>query len=476
MDKIIPIILCGGKGTRLWPLSRECYPKQFLSLCGDSEKSLLQKTYERIANIKGMQEPIVICNEQHRFLVAEQFRSIGIKPKAIILEPEGRNTAPAVTLGALKFMESKEDAILLVLSADHQINNNFEYLKSIESGKIYAESGNLVTFGVIPTSPETDYGYIESEDKLDIENLQGSKIKYFIEKPEKQLAEKLYKNKNMSWNSGIFMFKASTFIEELEKNSKTVAKHCKDAMINNKKDLDFIRINNDFFKKSPNISIDVAVMEKTKLGIVIPLKAGWSDLGNWNSLWENEPKDSSNNVIKGKTYDYNSKNSYITSENRLLLTIGLNDLIVVENSDAVLVSDKKNLNHLKSMVGKLEEAGYKESISHKKIYRPWGNFTSIADNKGWQVKKIEVNIGSKLSLQMHNHRSEHWIVVKGFAEVEINKVKTFLKENESIFIPLGSKHRLSNAGDSPLIVIEVQTGDYLGEDDIVRFEDVYGRN
>ena len=476
MISIFPIILCGGKGTRLWPLSRESYPKQFLSLCGENDKSLLQATYERISAVSCLKEPIIICNEQHRFLVAEQFRAIGVRPNAIILEPEGRNTAPAVMLGALKSLDFEEDSILLVLSSDHDIKDNYKFIEVIEAGKRYAEKGNLVTFGVIPTCPETGYGYIESEDKLDIKNLNGSKIKSFIEKPAKQLAEKLYKNKNISWNSGIFMFKASTFIKELEKNSKPIAKNCKAAMQNNIKDLDFTRINNHFFKKSPSISIDIAVMEKTKLGIVIPLKAGWSDLGNWNSLWENEPKDSSNNVIKGKTYDFNSKNSYITSENRLLLTIGLNDLIVVENSDAVLVADKKNLNHLKSMVSKLEEAGYKESISHKKIYRPWGNFTSIADNKGWQVKKIEVNIGSKLSLQMHNHRSEHWIVVKGFAEVEINKVKTFLKENESIFIPLGSKHRLSNAGDSPLIVIEVQTGDYLGEDDIVRFEDVYGRN
>ena len=476
MISITPIILCGGKGTRLWPLSRESYPKQFLSLFEENDKSLLQLTYERISEISCLNDPIIICNEQHRFLVAEQFRAIDVRPKAIILETEGKNTAPAVALGAFKAIEDDEKSILLVLSADHKIENNFEFTRVIKESLNYASKGRIITFGIIPTRPETGYGYIESEFNFGNKEIKGQKIKRFIEKPNRETAEKFIKNKNFTWNSGIFMFQTKVFLDELKKYSPNIFKYCQEAIKGSVADLDFIRINAEAFKKSPNTSIDVAVMEKTSLGTVLPLEAGWSDIGSWQSLWENEKKDEEGNVSRGNVASYNSSNCYLRSESKLLVTSGLQDLIVVETDDAIFISNKDEMDSLKSIVKDLQNKGYIEIESHLTVYRPWGKYTSIAKGKKWQVKRIEVNPGCKLSLQMHHHRSEHWVVVSGNAEVQINQKHILLSENQSTYIPVGTKHRLSNPSKIPLVIIEIQSGTYIGEDDIVRFEDLYGRN
>lgn len=474
--KIIPLILCGGKGTRLWPLSRQSYPKQFLSLYGDNEKSLLQKTYERISNIKEIQDPIIICNEEHRFLVAEQMRNINVKPKAIILEPEGRNTAPAIALGAFKAIEEDEDSILLVLSADHIIKDVELFVRVLREGFKSAEENKLVTFGVIPNRPEIGYGYIESESNLDKTRIKGSKIIKFIEKPNQDLANTLLESKRFTWNSGMFVFKTKVIIDELHKYAPLILDQCNKAMHSSKKDLDFIRIDKSSFLKSPDLPIDVAVMEKTFQGVVIPLDAGWSDIGSWKSLWDSEKKDSSGNVIKGKVVNEDTNNCYLNSPNRVLVTMGLRDLIVVETPDAILVANKEYVSNIKSIVSKLELRGFQEGTKHRKIYRPWGNYTSLIEDKSWQVKIIEVKPNESLSLQLHNHRAEHWVVVKGKAKVQINEKTFTLIENQSTFIPVGAKHRLSNPGEESLILIEVQSGDYLGEDDIIRFDDYYGRN
>ena len=475
-NKIIPVILSGGQGTRLWPLSRKSYPKQFLSLYGKDDKSLLQQTQERISSFEGLSDPIIICNEEHRFLVAEQMRSIGIKPRAIILETEGKNTAPAIALGALKVLEEDEkDSLLLILSADHIIKNLGVFKKAIEEGCKYAEENNLVTFGIVPTHPETGYGYIESEILLNKKENSGSRIKKFIEKPNQELAEKLFNSKKFTWNSGMFIFKTENIINELEIFSPDILNNCREALNKSQKDLDFVRIERNSFSRCPNLPIDIAVMEKTNLGVVIPLDAGWSDIGNWVSLWENEEKDSSGNVIKGKVYNSGSSNCYVKSENRLLVTLGLKDIVLVETSDAILAAQKSELSNIRNVLSKLDLNGFKEINTHRKIYRPWGSYTSLIECGKWLVKSIEVNPQSKLSLQMHHHRAEHWIVVNGTAKVEIDNKSFVLTENQSTFIPLGSKHRLSNPGKILLTIVEIQSGDYIGEDDIVRFEDEYGR-
>ena len=476
-QKIIPIILCGGKGTRLWPLSRESFPKQFLAITSKSDKSLLQQTQQRISDLDNIDDPIIICNEEHRFLVAEQMRNIGVTPKAIILENIGRNTAPAIALGAITASKmEKMDSLLLILSADHIIDNIDNFHKALNTSFKYALKDNLVTFGIVPNYAETGYGYIESEDNLNNKDIEVSKIKKFIEKPKREVAEELIKSDRYTWNSGMFIFKTSLILEELEKYSPPIIKQCREAIDNSSKDLDFIRIDAKKFSKCPNIPIDVAVMEKTTNGLVISLDAGWSDIGSWKSLWEKEKKNSQGNVIKGKTIDFNSQNCYLRSENRLLVTLGLNNTIVVETADAILIANKENSDYLKTIVSELDSKGYKEGLLHKKIYRPWGSYLSLVEDKRWQVKRIEVTPGSSLSLQMHHHRAEHWTVVEGTAKVEIDNNIFILSENQSTFIPLGAKHRLSNPGKITLTLIEVQSGDYLGEDDIIRFKDEYGRN
>ena len=474
-SSIIPVILCGGTGSRLWPLSRQSYPKQFLSINSKANKSLLQSTQERIKNINGLKDPILICNEEHRFLVAEQMREINIKPNSILLEPIGRNTAPAIVLAALKAVEMEKDPILLVLSSDHFIGNQSQFIKVINEGIQYAERERLVTFGVIPDSPDTGYGYIKSELPLDGSKVYGSNIESFIEKPDLETAKELIKDKRYTWNSGMFIFKANSILKEIKNHAPIILKYCKEALEESLFDLDFQRLKKEVFKKCPNISIDVAVMEKTNIGTVLPLEAKWTDIGSWDSVWKISNKDINNNFIKGKVLAKDTTNCYLRSEKRLITTIGIKDLIIIETSDAILVAEKSKSQEVKNVVNLLKEHGISEGQEHKKIYRPWGFYESIIDEERWQVKIINVKPGEKLSLQKHHHRSEHWIVVSGTANVEIDGKQTTLHENQSSYIPIGSKHRLSNPGKIMLKLIEVQSGSYLGEDDIQRFEDNYGR-
>ena len=472
---IIPVILCGGTGSRLWPLSRQSYPKQFLSINSKANKSLLQSTQERIKNINGLRDPILICNEEHRFLVAEQMREINIKPNSILLEPIGRNTAPAIVLAALKAIEIEKDPILLVLSSDHFIGNQSQFIKVLNEGIQYAERERLVTFGVIPDSPDTGYGYIKSELPLDGSKVYGSNIESFIEKPDLETAKELIKDKRYTWNSGMFIFKANSILKEIKNHAPIILKYCKEALEESLFDLDFQRLKKEVFKKCPNISIDVAVMEKTNIGTVLPLEAKWTDIGSWDSIWKISNKDINNNFIKGKVLAKDTTNCYLRSEKRLITTIGIKDLIIIETSDAILVAEKSKSQEVKNVVNLLKQEGISEGQEHKKIYRPWGFYESIIDEERWQVKIINVKPGEKLSLQKHHHRSEHWIVVSGTANVEIDGKQTTLHENQSSYIPIGSKHRLSNPGKIMLKLIEVQSGSYLGEDDIQRFEDNYGR-
>lgn len=472
--KITPVIMCGGSGSRLWPLSRQSFPKQFLQL-NNNKKSLLQNTQLRLKDLNNLNPPILICNEEHRFIVAEQMRDINIKPFSIILEPFGRNTAPAITLAALKALEIEKNPILLVLSADHEIIDVKKFLILLEKGIEYAENNKLVTFGIVPTSPEVGYGYIKATKQFS-NKLEGIDIESFIEKPNLEQAKKLIKDKKFTWNSGIFMFKAQEIINEIDTFSPEILVSCKETLNKSIMDLDFQRLDKVSFKKCENIPIDIAVMEKTSRGIVIPLDVGWSDVGSWDVVWETSKKDNKGNVTEGNVILENTKNSYLRSENRLIVGIDLNELVVVETSDAILISNKNSSQKVKNIVNHLKDKNIPEGRSHTKVYRPWGHYLSVVESNRWQVKLIKVKPGEKLSLQMHHHRSEHWVVVSGTAKVEVdNKIK-MLSENESIYIPLGSKHRLSNPGKIPLTIIEVQSGSYIGEDDIVRYEDIYGRS
>ena len=472
---IIPIILCGGTGTRLWPLSRRSFPKQFLSLNDNDNKTLLQKTQERLASIKNIHKPLLICNEEHRFIVAEQMREINISPWKILLEPSGRNTSAAISLGALLALENYKNPNLLILSADHDIKDTKKFVTTIHKGLRYSDKGRLVTFGVIPDCPETGYGYIEAEKSLSIKEIFGENISRFIEKPNQKLAEKLIKDKKYTWNSGIFLFKAKTIINEIEKFEPKINQYCLESLKNSEKDLDFLRINQSFFEKCPNISIDVSVMEKTQLGTVLPLNVGWSDIGSWESVWKLSSKDFNGNCFKGNVLTKNTSNCLINSESRLLVGIGIKELIVIETKDATLIAHKSQSQEVKKLVDELKEKGISEGLEHKKIFRPWGHYESVVDDINWKVKLITVKPFEQLSLQKHLHRSEHWVVVKGQALVKVNEKEMILKENESVYIPKGSKHRLSNKNNNPLMIIEIQTGLYLGEDDIERFEDNYGR-
>ena len=474
-NKIIPVILCGGTGTRLWPLSRASYPKQYLKINSINCQSFFQGTVNRIKNIVQIEKPIVICSEEHRFIVAEQLREIGVKNSDILLEPVGRNTAPAITIGCLKAIENNKDPLVLILPADHIIKDEDIFERVLIKAKNYAKNGKIVTFGITPNKAETGFGYIQSKNDLDSNLLNGEEIVRFFEKPDQKKAEKFIKSKNFSWNSGIFLSKASVMLKEIEFNSKDIYDLCRKALSKKNHDLDFQRIDLEAFSKCKNISIDKEVMEKTKLGVVLPLKARWSDVGSWQSMWEVGEKDGLGNVIVGNVLVNDVKDSYLISDDRLIVGIGIENIVIIETKDALLVSDKDQTQKVKNIVQYLESNNRSEAKKHKTIYRPWGNYTSIAEGKNWQVKKIIVKEGQSLSLQMHNHRTEHWIVVNGIASVEINNEIKTLEKNQSIYISRGSKHRLSNKGNDLLILIEVQSGDYLGEDDIIRFEDNYGR-
>ena len=473
--KLIPVILCGGAGSRLWPLSRKSYPKQFLALEGNSDLTLLQKTLKRLESFEDISEPIIICNEDHRFLVAEQCRSIDIVPEEIILEPVGKNTAAAIALASLRALDINKESNLIVLSSDHIIQNKSQFLKAVECGLDLSFNNKIVAFGVIPDRPETGYGYIQTENKIDINNLKGHIIKKFFEKPNYKNAQEYISEGNYVWNSGIFIFKASVILKELEKYSKNNLDVIKSSLIKSKRDLDFLRIDKDLFEKCENISIDNAVMEKTELGVVVPIDNGWSDIGSWYSLWQSSAKDKNSNYIKGQVYSEQSSNNYVRSEGRLIVTIGINNMVIVETDDVVLISDMKKTQEVKNVVKRLEKEGFRESLAHNLVHRPWGSYQSMLKEQRWQVKLIKVKPNSSLSLQMHHHRSEHWVVVKGTAKVEIDGKNKLLSENQSIYIPIGKSHRLTNPGKMTLELIEVQSGPYLEEDDIVRFDDNYGR-
>ena len=473
--KIIPIILCGGTGTRLWPLSRASFPKQYLEIKPKESKSFFQETINRIKLYENIDDPIVICNEDHRFIVAEQMRKINVKPKSILLEPFGRNTAPAITVASLKAIENDANSIILVLPSDHIIREPNKFIKVISKAVSYAKRGNLITFGITPNKAETGFGYIESEKELKSENLNGEKIIRFIEKPNIEKAKKLIKEKRFSWNSGIFLFKANSYLRELKLYYPDMYELSKKSLLNNKLDFGFQRLDKETFSLCEKISVDKAIMEKTNFGMVLPLDAGWSDIGSWEAMWDISNKDDKGNVSLGKIICHDVKNSYFRSEDRLIVGLGVEDLIVIETQDAVFVTNKNQAQKVRDIVKILENKGRSEATIHKTIFRPWGNYESILKDERFQVKLLNVKPGERLSLQMHHHRSEHWIVVGGTAKIEIDSKEIILNENESSYIPLGSKHRLSNPGKINLKVIEVQSGSYLGEDDIERFDDIYGR-
>lgn len=477
---LFPVILCGGSGSRLWPLSRQAYPKQFLDLT-QAGQSLLQSTLLRLQGLSDLAAPLAICNQEHRFLVAEQLNRINVEAAAIILEPVARNTAPAVALAAFSALEQDPDALLLVLPADHCINDVAAFEAGVVAATKAAEAGYLVTFGVLPASAETGYGYIERGAALNLssgtdESGFAFAIQRFVEKPDLETAKRYVADEKFVWNSGMFLFRADQFLEQLQQHAAEMYQTCQSAHANAYRDLDFIRIEEKAFAACPSDSIDYAVMEKTTKGAMLPLDAGWSDVGSWSAIWDISNKDESGNVVIGDAMVRDSQNSFIYSDSRLVTTLGLSDVVVIETADAVLVADKNHVQNVKSLVDSLKLQSRYEGAMHKVVYRPWGSYESICESDRFQVKKIVVNPGQKLSLQMHHHRAEHWIVVKGIAEVTCEEKVFTLKEDQSTYIPLGHKHRLKNPGRIPLELIEVQSGSYLGEDDIVRFDDDYGRS
>ena len=477
-NSLIPIILAGGTGTRLWPLSRESYPKQYLKLDDSSDLSLIQQTIKRVESILGIDkiyDPIVICNESHRFLVAEQMREINIKPTSLLLEPVSKNTAPAIALSTLCSRDIDSNANLIILSADHIIKDIDQFHNAIRKGLEYVENNKIVTFGVVPDNPDTGYGYIESQEEISLDTLDGGGITRFIEKPNIEKAKQFIKNKKFLWNSGMFMFNANTLISEMELYMPQMLNDIEMSYKNRVKDNDFCRPQANFFENCENISIDNAIMEKTNVGVVLPLSSGWNDIGNWSSLWKNNTKDADSNFIKGNVISKNNHGCYFNSESRLIAALGLEDIIVVETDDSVLVSHKDRSQEIKKIVNQLKAEERSEYKAHNKIFRPWGHYTSIEEGNRWQVKLIEIKPGATLSLQMHYHRAEHWIIVQGTAKVELDNKISYLTENEGIHIPLASRHRVSNPGKLTLLLIEVQVGPYTLEDDIVRFSDVYGR-
>ena len=437
---------------------------------------MIQDTVSRLQGIQDLSAPIIVCNEEHRFMIAEQMREIDVNPSAIILEPFGRNTAPAVAISAMKAEKADVDAVILVLPADHVIQNTAAFHRAVAIGYDAAMNDNLVTFGIIPDAPETGYGYIKAGNALSDDKSDVFSVEQFVEKPDKETAESYLKQGAYYWNSGMFMFKASEYLNELEQFNIEMQTACKDALAKAEVDMDFIRLDKESFEKCPGDSIDYAVMEKTQKAVVVPVDIGWNDIGSWSALWDVGTSDEQGNVKYGDVYSVDTSNSYIHSENRLVTTVGLKDHIVVETADAVLVAHRNSAQDVKLIVDQLKAENRNEATIHHKAYRPWGSYECIDCEDRFQVKRITVNPGARLSLQLHHHRAEHWIVVKGTARVTCGDQKFIMSENESTFIPLGEKHRLENTGKIPLELIEVQTGSYLGEDDIVRFDDVYGRD
>ena len=467
---LFPIIMAGGSGSRLWPLSRQLNPKQFLPLA-DADFSMLQATIQRLDGL-GAALPRLICNEQHRFLAAEQLRLLGLEKSGILLEPVGRNTAPAIALAALQACSEAEDPILLVLAADHLIKDVEAFQTCIQTALPLAQDGKLVTFGIVPTHAETGYGYIEQG--IDV-GIGGFKVSRFVEKPDLVTAQEYLANGSYFWNSGMFMFRASRYLEELETYRPDILAACRAALAGGSQDMHFTRVDEAAFAACPDDSVDYAVMEKTADAVMVPLDAGWSDIGSWTALWDVSDKDQQGNVFKGDVLNQQSRNTYVHADSRLVATVGLDDLVIVETKDAVLVAHKDHVQDVKKIVEQLKSGSRTEHINHREVYRPWGVYDSVDNGHRYQVKRITVKPGAKLSVQMHHHRAEHWIVVSGTARVT-NGEKTYLVcENESTYIPIGQIHALENPGVIPLELIEVQSGSYLGEDDIVRFEDKYGR-
>lgn len=477
-NMLVPVLLSGGVGSRLWPVSRELFPKQFLPLAGD--QSMLCQTLQRLGGLQDLAAPIVVCNQEHRFLVAEQLRNQAVEPAAILLEPVGRNTAPAVALAALSALaELRETAsgdepepLLLVLPADHVIKQSEAFTDAVLRGLEAAANGALVSFGIVPARPETGYGYIRAGDRRADGTLQ---LAEFVEKPDRDTAQKYLDSGDYLWNSGMFLMGARSYLEELERFRPDMLAACRAALQGAARDLDFVRLDAQAFAACPADSIDYAVMERTARGAIVPLECGWSDVGSWSSLWEVADQDGDGNAVSGDVLLENVNNSYVRAESRLVAAVGVDNLVVVETSDAVLVAERDRVQDVKAIVGRLKAKARDEATVHKRVLRPWGSYESLVTVDRFQVKRIVVNPGQQLSLQMHHHRAEHWIVVSGTAQVTCDGKQFLLAEDQSTYIPLGTRHRLANPGVIPLEMIEVQTGSYLGEDDIVRFEDIYGR-
>lgn len=467
---IIPVVLCGGSGTRLWPLSRESYPKQFLRLLGNH--SLLQDTLLRAGAIPGAVAPILVSNHVHRFMVAEQAREVGCEDAAFILEPHARNTAPAAAAATLHAMEGGRDPLILLLPADHVIRDIGAFVRAVSDGVPAAQAGAIVTFGIVPAEPATGYGYIKAGCT---DGGAAFEVARFVEKPSREVASQYLKGSDYFWNSGMFLFRASSYLAELEMYAPAIFQAVHGAVAQGRRDLDFFRLNPDAFERCPSESIDYAVMEHTRRARMVPMVAEWSDVGSWDSVWQVNEKSDGGNVAIGDVLTHDTQNSFIHASHRLVAVAGLDSVMVVETPDAVLVVDRNKAQDVKALVELVRKKGRTEVAEHRKVYRPWGAYDAVDSGDRYQVKRITVKPGAKLSLQMHHHRAEHWIVVKGTARVTCADQTFLLTENQSTYIPLGTVHRLENAGKIPLELIEVQSGAYLGEDDIVRFEDTYGR-
>lgn len=471
--KIIPVILSGGSGTRLWPMSRAALPKQLLPLL--SEYSMLQETLLRLAEWPEVSVPVVVCGNDHRFLVAEQLRGIAVAPLSIILEPVGRNTAPAIAAAALRLQTSNEDALMLVLPADHVIRDVPAFHRSVQLAALAASAGRLVTFGIRPSAPETGYGYIRLGDEL--ADCSGAyAVGRFVEKPDAETAAGYLASGDYFWNSGMFLFRPQAYLAELGRLQPKMLELTRKAFEESYSDLDFCRLEEKAFAECPSNSIDYAVMEHTSLSAMVPVDIGWNDVGSWTALWEVQDRDANGNSLRGDVFVESVQDSLIRAESRIVAAIGVKDLVIVETPDAVLVAHKDCAQEVKKVVDHLKSNGRSEHLEHSRVYRPWGWYESIDDGERFQVKRIMVKPGAKLSLQMHHHRAEHWVVVSGTAAITHDGDTRLISENQSTYIPIGVKHRLENPGKLPLHLIEVQSGGYLGEDDIVRFDDVYGRS
>jgi mannose-1-phosphate guanylyltransferase/mannose-6-phosphate isomerase len=468
--QIIPIILSGGSGTRLWPLSRKEYPKQYLPLAGDN--TMLQETILRLSGLDNLADPIIVCNADHRFLVAEQCQQIGVKNPTILLEPVGRNTAPAISAAALQSLKTSDDAVLLVLSADHVIQDVEAFHQAIKIASSQAQEGKLITFGIVPTNANTGYGYIKSSKN----NTDGAyKVEEFVEKPDLETAQTYLEQGNYLWNSGMFMFKADTLIDELTTLSPEIVASVKNAVNNAEQDLDFIRLDKQAFESSRSDSIDYALMEKSDNVFFVPLDAGWSDVGSWSALYDIGAKDGSGNVLKGDVIAKDTTNTYIYASHHMVTAVGVDNLVVIDTPDATFIASQDKAHEVKSIVESLQKKDRDEAHSNRKVYRPWGWYDSIEVGVHFQVKRLHVNPGAQLSLQMNHKRAEHWVVVSGTATAINGEAVLTLTEGDSTYIPVGTTHGLENKTNEQLEIIEVQSGTYLGEDDIVRFEDIYGR-